>query len=153
MDPISVFGLAAGIIGVVGFALKFGNKYLHLFHSFNGKLEQNELQQITEDLTLLSADLQDSLTANQANELARNNRELFKIAQDCHRNSRQLIEVLLELREHQKSKAFGKNTRAVWAKKEIEAAVANLRSHREALDTRLLIDIRYVRKVLAHTCQ
>lgn len=145
MDPVSAFSLAANVIGVVDFGLNVANHVLEIYRSSQGALKENlQVQEITTDLALLTVDLQQSISSNDNPTLSRNAQELLKISRECHTTSRKLLETLAKLKgdkKHREWNAVRKSMHAVWAKGKIEDAAKHLMNYRQALDTRILVDI------------
>lgn len=69
---------------------------------------------------------------------------LLKLAQECSATAEELVKKLHTLKvdgPHKKRQAIKRTVKALWEKKEIQALHKRLEGYKDALDTRILVDL------------
>ena len=145
MDPLTAFSLACGVIQVVDFSLKALTKFKEI-HDHGALSEYQDLEEITQHLTNLQTDL--SLPQSSGITQAPYDRGLVELATRCSATAAQLIAKLHKLRiegPHKKRQAIVKTVKAFREKREIQDIQKRLDGYRNSLDSRILINLRFVR--------
>ena len=146
MDPISALNLAASIWTLIDFSITTTSKCMEIYHSADGALAENmRLEEVTLDLGLLSQAVESSVPANSTGLVAGNNRALIELSQKCVETSNILRDTLNKLKvdgTDRKWKSLRKSFHSAWARKRIEYAAEATKSYRDALNTRMLMDVR-----------
>ena len=149
MDPITAFSLACGVIQVVDFGTKFLVKCRQLYKD-GASSENKEAESIAEHLTNLATGLTLPNTAQgpaYAAQLSHNDQELLKLAKQCSETATELVNEFQKLSipgRPRKRDAFRKAISAAWKKDVIENIQRSLELYRRTLDTRILINLRFV---------
>lgn len=151
MDPLSAFSLTCNIIQVVDFSSKAWSicKELYDRGTFS---EYQDLEETTKHLI----DLQGSLALSGRNApsspgsaqvLSQQDALLMKVAKQCSETAEQLVKKLQKFSvtgpHHKKRQALTKTFKALWKGSDIQRLQRQLKAHQKALDTRILIDLRY----------
>ena len=147
MDPITAFSLACGVIQVVDFSIKTVIKCKEVYKE--GALSA---YQELEDLTQNLVDVRSKLDLPSANQSAGgvdtpNEQTLLELARQCSATADQLVEKFCSLKiegPHKKRQAILKTVQLLWDKSEIQELQKRLDGYRDALDTEILINLRYV---------
>lgn len=149
MDPLSAFSLACGVIQVVDFSTKIVVKCREMYK--DGALSENkEIESMAKHLTKLSTDLKlASAVPNPGPmpQLYYDNQDLLKLAQQCSGTATELIGELQKLSiqgPHRKRDVVRKAVKAVRKKSTIEDIQRRLEQYRRTLDTRILVNLRFV---------
>ena len=149
MDPLTAFSLACGVIQVVDFSTKIVVKCRQIYKD-GASSEYNEIESMTRSLTDLTTDLRLPSTIQSpgsAPQLYHDDQELLKLAQQCSETATELINELKKLSiqgRHRKRDAFRKAVKGAWKHSAIEAIQKRLEHYRRTLDTRILINLRFV---------
>lgn len=152
MDPLSAFSLACNIIQVVD----FGSKALAMCKELYDRGTLSEYQDL-EETTKHLIDLQRSLglsggntpsSLGSAQTLPQQDVLLFEVAKQCSETAEQLAKKLRKFSvagpHHKKRQSISKAFKAIWRGGDIKQLQRQLDAHQKALDTRVLIDLRYV---------
>ena len=147
MEPLSTFSLACGIIQVLDFSTKLLWKCKDLYE--DGALHDfQDLEDITKRLTNLRIDLQLPSDAETAGTLKTpNERGLLDAAKGCSAIADQLVGKLDGLKvkgPHRKRQAVMKGIKAICEKNEIQDAQKQLANYQNVLNTKILVDLRFV---------
>lgn len=148
MDPLTAFSLACGVIQVVDFSAKIAVKCKEIYD--DGALhEYRDLEDLTAHLTDLQAGLRlpsEALTTGKSPVF--HERHLLELAKACSVTADELVKKLRALRiegpHKKKRQAFKKTVKAIREKREIQEIQKQLNGYRNALDTQILIDLRFV---------
>ena len=155
MDPLSAFSLTCNIIQVVD----FGAKALAMCKEIYDRGALSKYQDLDETAKHL-IDLQRGLglaggggsntpsSFGSAQILPQQDDLLMKVAKQCSETAEQLVKKLRELsvagRHQKKRQAISKAFKAIWRGGDIKQLQRQLDMHQKALDTRILIDLRYI---------
>lgn len=156
MDPITAFSLACGVIQVVDFGTKTLIKCREIYKE--GSLSA---YQELEDLTKNLVDVRSKLDLPSANQIAEgfdksNEQIILKLARRCSATADQLVGRLHSLKiegPHKKRQAILKTVQLLWDKSEIQELQKRLDGYRDALDTEILINLKYVLDILKRAAQ
>lgn len=148
MDPLTAFSLACGVIQVVDFSAKVAVKCKEIYD--DGALhEYRDLEDLTVHLTDLQVGLRlpsEALAAQDSP--VSHEKDLSELAKACSETADQLVKKLRALRiegpHKKKRQAIRKTFKAIWEKREIQDIQKQLNGYRNALDTQILIDLRFV---------
>lgn len=149
MDPLTAFSLACGVIQVVDFSTKIVVKCREIYK--NGASSDNEeVESMAKHLTELSNEL-DSANAvvktGSMPQIYHDDQHLRKLAQQCSETAKELITQLQKLKiqgQPRKRDVFRKAVKVIWKKSAIEDIERRLEQYRRTLDTRILINLRFV---------
>ena len=143
MDPLTAFSLACGVIQVVDFSIKALSKCKEIYQE--GSLSDcKELESMTKHLIDVRAklDLPNSKQGVQASDAT-----LLELAGHCSETADQLVSKLHSLKldgPHKRRQAVLKAVRFLWERGEIQEIQKRLDGYRNALDSQVLVDLRYV---------
>ena len=151
MDPLTAFSLACGVIQVVDFSMKLLSKSREIYK--NGSLVENkEIESMAKYLTNLRTDLNLSITipspGDTPQRLFDDENELKDLAIKCSETSQELIAELHSLQiqgPHRKRQALTRSLKVILKKDAIEDIQKKLDQYQKILDTRVLVNLRYVR--------
>ena len=149
MDPLTAFSLACGVIQVVDFSTKIIGKYRELRKS-GASSEYKEMESMAYHLTDLATKLKLPSTTQSprsAPQLYHDDLELQKLAQQCSQTATRLTDELQKLSiqgQGRKRDAFLKSIKIIWRSSAIEDIQRSLEQCRRTLDTRVLINLRFV---------
>ena len=144
MDPLTAFSLACGVIQVVDFSIKVLAKCKEI-HDHGALSEHQEVEEITKHLTDLRIDVspsQGSGTTQTPYE-----RDLLELAKTCSATAEQLVAKFQTLKvegPHKKRQAIFKGVKALRERKEIHNIEKRLDGYRSVLDTKILVNLRFV---------
>ena len=147
MDPLTAFSLACGVIQVVDFSTKAVTLCAQLYR--DGTLAQyKDLEETAKQLSDLRTALKLS-AAGQSTKLNQIPSEtlLTKIATDCSDNAELLVIRLRAFKiagSHRKRQVIRKTFKALREKREIQEIQNRLDSYRRALDSQILVNLRFV---------
>ena len=138
MEPLAAFSLACCVIQVVDFSTKVVGNFRKICK--DGSLsEHEEIKGLTRYLTEVRVKL--GVTDHSSDE------ELFTLAAECSTTAQALITELEKLRvdgSHRKRQAVSKAFMSVRKKKCIDETQKRLGEYQRVLDTRILVDLRFV---------
>lgn len=140
MDPLTAFSLACGIIQVVDFGSR-AVKTCRELHKDGSSSANEDLEEMAKHLTGLRTrlSLPDPGQHNQD--------ELLDLGSKCSDTTQALMTELQKLKvndRHKKRQVFGKTIKTLWKKGAIDEIEKRLDRYREILDTRVLLDLRFV---------
>lgn len=145
MDPLTAFSLTCGVIQVVDFSTKVVVKCRQIYK--DGVTSENkETEFMARHLTDLATDLKlrDTMSAHQ---LCHDDQELLGLAERCSETATELKKELQKLSisgRQRKRDAVRKAIKVAWKKDAIENIQNSLEQYRRTLDTRILINLRFV---------
>ena len=147
MDPLTAFSLACGVMQVVDFSTKTLLKCKELYQE--GSLAHyQELEDLTKHLVDLREKLELTTVKQNPGILgAAEDRSLLEVAGQCSNTAEHLIKEVRSLKIeglHKKRQAVLKTAKFLWKKGELQDLQKRLDSHRNVLDTQVLINLRYV---------
>ena len=149
MDPLTAFSLTCGVIQVVDFSTKIVAKCREIYKD-GASSEYKEIESTTRHLTDLTTGLRLPNTAQSsgsAPQLYHDEQELLKLAQQCSGTATELINELKKLSiqgRHRKRDALRKAVKGAWKHSAIEDIQRRLEQYRRTLDTRILMNLRFV---------
>ena len=144
MDPLTAFSLACGVIQVVDFSMKVLAKCKE-FHDHGALSEYQEVEEITKHLTNLRLDALPPHSSGTTQ--TPDDRELRELLKTCSETAEQLVAKLQTLKikgSHKKRQAIVKTVKAFREKKEIQDLEKRLNSYHRVLDTKILVNLRFV---------
>ena len=150
MDPLTAFSLTCGVIQVVDFSTKVAVKCRQIYKD-GATSENKKTESMARHLTDLAAHLKlpnISQSLGSAPQLYHDDQELLKLAKQCSETATELIDELQKLSvpdRQRKRDAFRKAMKVVWKKDAIQNIQSSLEQYRRTLDTRILINLRFVR--------
>jgi N-terminal domain on NACHT_NTPase and P-loop NTPases len=149
MDPLTCLSLASAIVQFVDFGTKLISESREIYQSTRGLTkENNELENITADLSQLTSNLYPYTLAKKVDktpspeELA-----LHDIAKTCKEVADELLAVLEDLKvkgEHEKWESFKQAFRTVVRREKIEGLKSRLEGVQRQLQLRLIALLKYV---------
>ena len=146
MDPLTAFSLACGVIQVVDFSMKVLAKCKEI-HDHGALSEHQEVEEVTRHLT----DLRIDVSPPQSPEPTQtpDDRELQDLVKICSATAQQVVAKLQTLKvegPHKKRQAIVKTMKSLREKREIHDLEKRLNSYRSVLDTKILVNLRFVGK-------
>ena len=144
MDPTAAFSLACGVIQVVDFSMKVLAKCKE-FYDHGALSEHQEVEGITKHLTNLRIGV--SPPQSSGTTQTPDDRGLLDLAKTCSETAEQLVAKLQSLKiegSHKKRQAVFKTLKAFREKRGIHDLEKRLDNHRSALNTKILINLRFV---------
>ena len=150
MDPLTTFSLACGVIQLVDFSLTAFKECKEIYH--HGALSQYQgIEDTLQHLTNLQEDLKLQMPAQTLRSTQISSEKgLLELAKQCTTTAQELVHMLETLRVKGSDKKRGtikiflKNLRL---RPQIKDIQVRLDGHRSALDTQLLINLRFVKRV------
>ncbi len=143
MESLAAFSLACGVIQIVDFSTKALTKCKEIYD--HGALsEYHDVEEISNHLTGLQKDLR--ISSPRGTEIP-SDKSLLDLVTKCSATAAQLVTKLRDLRidgPRKKRDAFKKTVKYIWGRKDIQDIQKRLDSYRNALDTHILIDLRFV---------
>ena len=151
MDPLTAFSLACGVIQVVDFSTKALMKCKEIY-DYGSLSEYQDIENLTENLTNLPNDLiLPSIGQTSRHALTPSDKRLVELAKDCSTTAQKLVAKLQALkieRSHKKREAVMKTVKALREKKEIQNIQKQLDGYKNALNTQILIGLRFVEQFI-----
>ena len=144
MDPLTAFSLACGVIQVVDFSIKVLAKCKEI-HDHGALSELQEVEDITKHLADLRTDV--SPPQGLGTTQTPGERDLRELAKTCSATAEQLVAKLQTLKiegPHKKRQAIQKTVKALRQRREIHDIEKRLDSYRSVLDTKILVNLRFV---------
>ena len=142
MDPLSVFGLACGIVQVVDFSSKVLSNSKELWEKGRPR-RSDELEDLAHQLQGLQIHLKPSQTPLGAGHVPRQlEDEVEDLAKRCKETSDQLLQELEKLKPTRKRDVAGKLVLTIRRQKALEDLQTKLESYRATLDTKILLGLR-----------
>ncbi len=138
MDPVATFSLVCGVIQIVDFSTKAVKQCREIYK--NGSLSENEE---IEDMARHLADLRTNLDLGDQSRRD----DVLDLGSKYSSTAQDLVAELGKLNvkgPHGKIQAVKKTFQSVWRRKAIDAIQKRLDEYRKILDTRILIDLRFV---------
>ena len=155
LDPMSAFGLACDIIQIVDFSLKAVAKFRE-FYNDGASSENRELEDTTVRLKGLRANLVTvDPTTRQSRPAFVDDRELQALADECCTTAEELTAELdsFKVRDpHKKRQAVQRFYRSIRRKSAVEGIQRKLDGYQKVLDTRILVNLRFVLFYLVAPC-
>ena len=150
MDPLTAFSLACGVIQVVDFSTKVVVKFREIYKT-GASSENKEIESMAKHLTDLFTDLGNSASAvpnlGPMPRLYHDDLDLQKLAQQCSETAKELVVETQKFSiqgQPRKRDVIPKAFKEVWKKKRIDDIQRRLELYCRTLDTRILIDLRFV---------
>ena len=149
MDPITAFSLACGVIQVVDFSTKVVVKCREITKD-GASSENKEIESMAKNLTDLFTDLSSAsavVNHRPMPQLYHDDQDLRKLAQQCSETAKELIAEIQKLSiqgQPRKRDVLRKAVKVVWKKSTIDDIQRRLETYRRTLDTRTLINLRFV---------
>lgn len=138
MDPIAAIGLVCNIVQILGLSIKAVKKCREIYK--DGALSENrELEEMARCLT----DLRTNLDTEKQGDVD----ELMDLGSQCSMTAKNLVAELEKLKvsaPHSKRQVVSKTFKALWKKDAIDDIQKRLDRYQRVLDTRILIDLRFV---------
>jgi hypothetical protein len=145
MDPLTALSTAGTIIQFVDFGIKVLVAGNSLYRSTTGAIPENvELEWVTRDLMSLVTKLSQ---AGNFSEPSPDSVYLNEICAKCEEIGRNLLGRLKRLKLKSNKgilQRFHVALKATWAKKDLEELVLQLEQYKRSIETRFLVDLRYV---------
>ena len=144
MDPLTAFSLACGVIQVVDFSMKVLAKCKEI-HDHGALSEHQEVEKITKHLTDVRIDT--SHPQSSGTTQTPDDRELLDLAKTCSATADHLFAKLQTLKiegPRKKRQAIVKTVKAHWERRELHDMEKRLNSYRSVLDTKILVNLRFV---------
>ena len=145
MDPLTALSTAGTIIQFVDFGIKVLVAGNSLHHSTTGAIPENvKLEWVTRDLMSLTAKLSQ---AGNLSEPSPDSVYLKEICSRCEEIGKDLLRRLKRLRLKSNKgvlQRFHVALKATWARKDLEGLVLQLERYKRSIETRFLVDLRYV---------
>ena len=149
MDPLTAFSLTCNVIQVVDFSTKILAECRQIYkdgatsNNKNVEYTARQLMHLAIDLKLPVA----TQSPGSAPSLYHDDQELLELAKQCSETATKLVDELQKLSiqgRQRKRDAFRKAITVIWKKDAIENIRSNLEQYRRTLDTRILINLRFV---------
>jgi len=145
MDPLTALSLAGNIVQFVDFGIKLLSTTRELYHSSVGSLAAHD------ELELIITDLSAFIEKLKRSSVSRSDSygDFDKICDDAEAVATEIVTRLGELRVDKEKRrelkyldSIRKGFKGIWTKPELNVLVQRLASLREALDSRVLFEIR-----------
>lgn len=149
MDPLTAFSLACGVIQVVDFSTKVVVKCQEIYRD-GASSEDKDIESMAKHLTDLSIELDPAnrvVKPESMPQIYNDDQDLRKLAQQCSETAKELIAEVQKLSiqgQPRKRDVLRKSVKAIWKKKAMEDIERRLEHYRRTLDTRILINLRFV---------
>jgi hypothetical protein len=148
MEALCTFSVAVNVIQLVDFSSKLISSGRELYKSAEGQLiEHSELQNITQSLSRLAKNVNDSLQSlDKDRELTEHEREQARLGYDCTHVASELLEALKSLKAAGKQgrwRSFQQALLTVWHKDKIDMLEKRLNRFRQELIADILGTLRY----------
>ena len=149
LDPLSAFSLASSIVQIIDFSIKL-IEHGHELYDKGALAKNSELEQATEDLTLLSEALASSPKLGlDGKQIPYNSDEvaLQELAQSCQTLGQELLSILETLKPQKPRngiESFRKAVKAIEKSGKIESLERRLSKLQDQVNTRILAILRYV---------
>lgn len=149
MDPLTAFVLACGVIQVVDFSTKVVVKCREIYKD-GASSENKEIESLAKHLidVYMELDAANAVVKPAPTlQLHRDDQDLQNLAQQCSETAKELIAQLQKLKvqgQPRKRDVLRKTVKVVWKKSAIEDIERRLEHYRRTLDTRILINLRFV---------
>ncbi|CAN9432139.1 unnamed protein product [Alternaria alternata] len=147
LDPLIALGAVANVTQFVELAIKIFAKSHAIYSSANGSLvEYDDLGKVSEDISVLSRKLQESLTTTTASSsLTTDEQALCDLCKGCIDVSQELTKALEKLTGQGKpgrSRSFRQALKSVWSKDDIDNLERRVKMYREELNIRIVVGLR-----------
>lgn len=149
MDPLTAFSIACGVIQVVDFSTKVVGKCREIYKD-GVSSENKDIESMAKHLTDLSIELDSAnpvVKPGPMPQIYNDDQDLRKLAQQCSETAKELITQLQKLKiqgQPRKRDVIRKTVKVIWKKSAIEDIERRLAQYRRTLDTRILINLRFV---------
>ena len=144
MDPLTALSLAGNVVQFVDFGNKLLSQSRELYRSTRGSLAaDDELHLVTADLHALILKLRNS----SGHDIQNASPEFAKICDEAISLAEEILTRIDDLRvtgKHRAWKSLHQAIRSAWSQKETDSLVKRLSTLRQALETRVLLSLRYV---------
>ena len=140
MDPITVLSLVCGVIQIVDTSMEVAKKCRELYKD-GASSEDREIENMAKHLTDLYGDLDPRAQDGP--------RELQDLCSKCSNTAQQLCTEVKKLKvngPHRKREVVFKTIKAMWKRSAIEDIQKQLGCYQRILDSKILVDLRSVRK-------
>ena len=145
MDPVSAFGLATNVISVVEFCIQTLSELNEVRTSDSGVRRTHEtLNRTSTDLESVCTRLDACLNSVPGGSvLSPSHAELYDVASKCSKAAQKLRNLLDELKpKESKRDALLKAIKTKWKQREIDEIQSEVNEYRNALGTRILVDLK-----------
>ena len=154
LDPLIALGAVANVTQFVELAIKIFAKSHAIYNSANGSLvEYDDLGKVSEDISVLSRKLQESLTTTAASSsLTTDEQALCDLCKGCIDVSQELTKALEKLTGQGKSekfRSFRQALKSVWSKNDIDNLERRVKMYKEELNIRIIVGLRFVSRLLS----
>lgn len=149
MDPLTAFSVACGVIQVVDFCKKVVDKCREIYKD-GASSENKVIESMAQHLTNLFVELDSASAIPNPGPMPRHyhdDQDLRKLAQQCSDTAKELIAELQKLSiqgQPGKREVLRKAVKIIWKKNTIDDIQTRLELYRRTLDTRILINLRFV---------
>lgn len=149
MDGLAAFNLASSVIQVIDFSTKIVVK-CHELYKYGASTENKEIESMAKHLTELATDLELPNTIQSprsAPQLYRDDEELVKLGQQCSETAAELLGEVQKLSiqgRRRKRDAFRKAVKGIRKQSAIGDIQRRLGQYRMTLNTRILVNLRFV---------
>lgn len=141
MDPLTSLSLASSIIQIVDFSSKFAKQCRELYNN-DALSEHEDLQEMATKLRTMCSTLNSHSHAESD--------DLSRLSRQCQDTAQALIFELQRFTingAHRKRSVICKTLLGMWNKNRIDELLKRLDSYRSLLDSRILVDLRYVQEI------
>ena len=151
LEPLAALGLACGVFQIISFAGEVCTATKAIFQNGEAPESMRALDTTLESLTGVYSQINATATPTQQRALTGNDLELLRIAKECHAAAmalkaqvdKSIMATSTQARAHLlKSVLAGFKTTSRSTTKEIEKLEKMLQRHQNALETRLLFNVR-----------
>lgn len=150
LDPLSALSLVGTIVQFVDFGSKLVSRSQELYRSANGSLSVNEeLDLATQTLIKLVAKL---LRYHKPDELPESNtgdyQSLVNLCESCTQVAEEILAKLKRLKisgKPRRWKSIQQAVKSCWTERELDVLFQRLATMREALETHIVVELRWVR--------
>ncbi|CAN9449980.1 unnamed protein product [Alternaria alternata] len=154
LDPLTALGVVANVTQFVDLASKIFAKSHAIYNSANGSLvEYDDLGKVSEDISVLSTKLQESLTTTAASSsLTTDEQALCDLCKGCIDVSQELTKALKKLTSQGKPgrfRSFRQALKSVWSKDDIDNLERRVRMYKEELNICIIVGLRSKIDVIA----
>ncbi|CAI9632192.1 unnamed protein product [Alternaria burnsii] len=147
LDPLIALGAVANVTQFVELAIKIFARSHAIYNSANGSLDEyDDLGKVSEDISVLSTKLQESLTTTAAiSSLTTDEQALCDLCKGCIDVSQELAKALEKLTGPGKPgrfRSFRQALKSVWSKDDIDNLERRVRMYKEELNIRIIVGLR-----------
>ena len=153
LDPLTVLGVIANVTQFIDFTIKIFTNSRNIHHSTGGSLAEDEdLNIVTRDISVLSRKLRESLTMTDTSaSLTADEQTICNLCKGCIDVSQELTKALENLKGQGKPgrfRSFRQALKSVWSRDDIDSLVGRVKMYKEELNIRTIVALQFVTRLV-----